>query len=180
MADHAARIAALSAQDQELKTAFAALVRAFGGQEAVAAAHGVRQQKVSDWGNPRIAEFPPLDLIARLEACTVGHPGHPHVTGLMARRAGYLLVDQAYAEAAQDPAGLMQGLAAITAELGDVCRCVGGGVADGSFDQDERIAALTELLDLEKQVARLRVALRPAEVAETGRPATTRTGRRRG
>jgi len=157
MADHAARITTLSADAQELKSAFAQLVRAFGGQEAVAATFaGVRQQKVSDWCNPRLPDFPPMQVIAHLEGCTVGHAGHPHVTRLLSRRAGFLLVERADDGVAPCP---LRGLADMVTEMGDLSRAIGAAMADGVIDEDERTLALSELRQLEERTAAMRVAL---------------------
>lgn len=83
-----ARTVTLTPDEQAGKAAFKALAKAFGGQEAVEAEFGVRQQKVSDMGLPNVAEFPTLNLIDALEERTVGYPGWPHVTAWLARRRG--------------------------------------------------------------------------------------------
>lgn len=147
----------LSADDQELKAAFRQLVRAFGGMDATAVATGYAQSTVSDWASAQKAAFAPLHVVAQLEACTFGHPGHPHVTRLMARRAGFLLVDQAQAE--RTDVSPLAGIAALAAELGDVSRVIGVGMDDGAMDMAERVDALRELRDLEDKAAALRVAL---------------------
>lgn len=166
MADHAARVVTLSPADQEIKAAFAALQRAFGGQDAVAAAFpGIRQQKVSDWCNPRLPEFAPLHIVAALEACTVGHPGHPHVTRLLARRAGFVLVEQADDG---EPPCPMRGLAAAMAAMGDLSRVVDEVFADSVFTGSEQRAALNALRALEEKAAALRVALGGTKVAARG------------
>lgn len=82
----------LPVEQQELKSAFRALIRAFGGQEAAAARLGTRQQRISDCCSPNIDAFARLDEIAILEAETVGMPGHPHVTGVLARHRNLELV----------------------------------------------------------------------------------------
>lgn len=166
MADHAARVVTLSPADQEIKAAFAALARAFGGQDAVAAAFpGIRQQKVSDWCNPRLPEFAPLHIVAALEACTVGHPGHPHVTRLLARRAGFVLVEQHEDTQAVHP---LAAIAAIAAEFGDVSRVYTAAAADGEVNDTERADALEAVCALEAATAALRVALGGMKVAARG------------
>lgn len=77
---------------QEIKTACADLVRAFGGQVAAAERLGTRQQRISDCCSKNTDAFLRIDEVALLEADTVGYPGHPQVTSLLARRLGAELV----------------------------------------------------------------------------------------
>src|SRR3546814_10636102 len=58
---------------QAAKASFKKLVKAFGGQEAVAEETGYRQQRISDMGLPNVAEFPTLDLINMLEEIGRAH-----------------------------------------------------------------------------------------------------------
>ena len=60
------RSATLSPDQQSLKAAFKALAKAFGGQVAVEAETGIRQQEISDFGLPNVARFAPIDLIDHL------------------------------------------------------------------------------------------------------------------
>lgn len=78
---------------QELKAAARALVRAYGGQEAAAKRLGTRQQRISDCCSRNSDAFLRLDEIAILEAETVGLPGHPHVTHVLARQNDRELVE---------------------------------------------------------------------------------------
>ena len=158
MADHRGERAVLAPRDQELKEAFAALVSAFGGNEAVGEAIGRPHQRISEWRNAALARFAPIDAVARLEACTIGLPGHPQVTRLLARRAGYVLAPRvaAHGEAGCD---MMQALAAMTAELGDVSRAMMAARADGTVCQADARAILAECLALEEQMGALRGAL---------------------
>lgn len=137
------RVAAASPDIQSGKRAFKALGKAYGGQEAVEAETGVRQQKISDMGNPNSQIMPPLDLIDLLEDRTVGHPGWPHVTNWLCRRRGGVFVPL--------PEGPL-GTEAITgcvfemaAELGDVSRCIGEALSDGEVSPKEAAAANLEL-----------------------------------
>lgn len=159
----------LSADEQELKAAFRQLVRAFGGMDATAVATGYAQSTVSDWASAQKAAFAPLHVVSQLEACTVGHPGHPHVTRLLARRAGFLLVERHDDAQAVHP---LAGIAAIAAELGDVSRVVAAAAADGEVDDTERCAALNAVRALEAATAALRVALGGSKA--TGKPTGTR------
>lgn len=86
------RAAALPVEAQELKTACGQLVRAYGGQDAAAERIGRRQQHVSDCCSKQQDKWLRIDEIATLESETIGHPGHPHVTHLLARRGGFELV----------------------------------------------------------------------------------------
>lgn len=76
----------LPPEQQEIKEAFRALVKAYGGQDAVAKRLGTRQQRISDCCSTTTDAFPRADEIATLEAETVGYPGHPHVTAVLARQ----------------------------------------------------------------------------------------------
>ena len=87
-----ARDITLPVDQQELKSACSDLVRAFGGQVPAAERLGTRQQRISDCCHKSIDNFLRVDEIAVLEAATVGYPGHPHVTALLARRIGAELV----------------------------------------------------------------------------------------
>lgn len=82
----------LPPDQQELKAACRALVRAFGGQEAAASRLGTRQQRISDCTNTHTDGFLRVDEVAALEHETVGLPGHPHVLATRARQLGYELV----------------------------------------------------------------------------------------
>src|SRR3546814_16055661 len=53
---------------------------------------GHRQQRISDFGLPNVAEFAPLDFVALLEERTAGTAGWPHVTRWLARRTAHALV----------------------------------------------------------------------------------------
>lgn len=88
----------LSPEDQGLKSATRALVRAFGGQGYVAmrladgAKQFARQQRVSDCCLPNVNDFLSIQATAILEDETHGHAGHPHITRALARRQGFALV----------------------------------------------------------------------------------------
>ena len=64
----ARRDARLSPADLALKLAFRDAVRAAGGQEFVAGEIGRTQSRVSDWCNANVDEFPPIDIVRRVEA----------------------------------------------------------------------------------------------------------------
>lgn len=81
-----ARDITLPVDQQRLKTACAELVRAFGGQVAAAHRLNTRQQRISDCCSKTTDAFLRIDEIAVLEAETIGYPGHPHVTSLLASR----------------------------------------------------------------------------------------------
>lgn len=79
-------------EQQEIKEACRALVKAYGGQEAAAKRLGTRQQRISDCCSTSTDAFLRIDEIAILEAETVGYPGHPHVTSVLARQRSRELV----------------------------------------------------------------------------------------
>jgi tyrosyl-tRNA synthetase len=82
------RTITLTPELQQLKAACRALVRAFGGQVAAADRLSTRQQRISDCCSANTDSFLRVDEIATLEAETVGYPGHPHVTNVLARQRG--------------------------------------------------------------------------------------------
>lgn len=82
----------LPPEQQEIKEASRALVKAYGGQDSVAKRLGARQQRISDCCSTSTDAFLRVDEIATLEAETVGYPGHPHVTGVLARQRSRELV----------------------------------------------------------------------------------------
>lgn len=86
------RYITLSVEDQELKTACGKLVRAYGGQEAAGERIQRPQQHISACCHKSRDKWLGIDDVATFESETVGHAGHPHVTALLARRAGFELV----------------------------------------------------------------------------------------
>lgn len=116
------RTVVLASDQQSGKAAFKGLVKAFGGQDAVAAETGDRQQKISDMGLANVPIFPPLDLIDLLEDRTVGHPGWPHVTSWLCRRRGGVFVP--LPAASIDAEAITGCVIEMAAELGDVSRSV--------------------------------------------------------
>lgn len=82
----------LPPEQQEIKEACRALVKAYGGQDAAAKRLGTRQQRISDCCSTSTDAFLRIDEIAILEAETVGYPGHPHVTSVLARQRSRELV----------------------------------------------------------------------------------------
>lgn len=86
------RTVTLPPEQQAAKIAFRDLVRAFGGQEAAAAETGKGQSRIAAYGLTNAADFPPLDVIMKLEDRTLGLPGWPHVTLHLCRRLGGMFV----------------------------------------------------------------------------------------
>jgi len=86
-----ARNITLTPEQQELKEASRALVKAFGGQEAAAEFLGTRQQRISDCCSTSTDAWLRVDEVEALEARTVGAPGHPNITCLLSRRRGFEL-----------------------------------------------------------------------------------------
>ena len=157
-----ARTLTLSAEAQQLKAATRAMVKAFGGQEAVALASGYRQQRISDLGLGKGEECAPIGMIDRSEGSTVGLPGWPHMTRLLARRRGFALValPEEGADPARGDAGLMVALAHISAELGDLSRVLTEAQADdGEVDGREAALALDEVGALIERACALKAAL---------------------
>lgn len=147
------RNATLSRRALRLKNAFRDLVDEFGGQVAVAAywsektGRVIRQQWISDLCHRNIDEFPPVDLVAELEAHVHGRVGHPHVTRALAGLQDFLLVTSAAARGESD---LSSHLIEIAGEAGDVMRAL-TDVLDGKIDApacEQRAVALREARQL--------------------------------
>ncbi|WP_370169783.1 hypothetical protein [Sphingobium abikonense] len=156
------RSATLSPDQQSLKAAFKALAKAFGGQVAVEAETGVRQQEISDYGLPNVARFAPIDLIDHLEDCTHGAAGWPHVTSWLCRRRGGVFVP--LPQGSNDADGMMRTVAEMAAEFGDVSRAVADAVCPNGPDGEEvnpteARLALDALDDLDRVSAQLRLKL---------------------
>lgn len=124
-----ARTQTLPPHQQGGKVAFAELVDAFGGQAKASEETGKVQSRISSYGLPNTADFPPLDVIDALEARTVGTAGHPHVTGWLARRRGYELVK------APDPSAPPMPL---TTLISDLVR-TSGQLSSGILDAGEQL-----------------------------------------
>lgn len=113
---------------QSLKAGTKALIRAFGGQEAAAAECGKSQGHMSRYGVPHTNDFMPIDDVLRLEACTHGQAGHPHVTRVLAREAGYVLVRAAPESVA--PGEWHKAIGIIPKEVGEVVELVCDALCD--------------------------------------------------
>lgn len=143
---------------QELREAQRALIRCYGGQEAVALRFdlGPRgQQKVSELLNSD--RLLPLPWIAEMEAATRDLPGHPHVTTALARNVDRFTVIRPQEDAGT--ANLPSAVMAISCELGDLSRSVMQGLSDGDFCPADAEDALRELEHLEQHCASLRAQL---------------------
>jgi hypothetical protein len=160
----------LTPDQQSGKAAFKALAKAYGGQQAVEAETGIRQQDISAFGLPTVARFAHVDLIDRLEDSTVGLPGWPHVTSWLCRRRGGVFVPLPQAE--DDADGIILTVAELASELGDVSRSIAEGVSASSeggtaITQTEAERALAELDGLDRTSAQLRMKLQTLTKGET-------------
>lgn len=129
---------------QELKTECAALVRAFGGQVAAAERLGTRQQRISDCCSRHTDAFLRIDEIAILEAETIGYPGHPQVTALLARRIGADLVTTPRVTATGGD--LLKLFAAQSQDTADLARVIVEAHVDGEIDLGEA-EAIDDVID---------------------------------
>jgi hypothetical protein len=143
----------LSADKQALKVATGRLVRAAGGQEAaVGFTRLTRHQALSDAASvtaEHAARFAPIDVIADLEAVTVGTPGHPVVTRQLARQAGYALVRLPTRQRIPAPADreLADHLCTIMREAGEVTLILGGHLRCGEIPAGRDAAQLRREID---------------------------------
>ena len=120
----------LTPRQLALKQAARDLVSAAGGQDVVQEITGRARSRASDWISPNTPTFMPIDAVRELEAVTVGQAGHPIVTRMLARAAGYALVRLPQAEPASI-GELHDALGRHGKEAGEVtaaiCRALGEG-----------------------------------------------------
>ncbi len=125
------RTVRLTPDQLALKAATRAAVKAAGGQDFISAEVGRAQSRISDYCSSSVAEFMPLDIVARVEELSTGSPGHPHITRALARRQGDMVLDCGD-ESRRYP--LAQLLAEVAGESSDVIRILanGTGAADAA------------------------------------------------
>jgi len=147
----------LAARDYAgLKTAFARLMDAIGGQSAAARIVRVGQPRLSQYAS--LSEehadcFAPLDAVADLEAELTSRGGKPLVAEHLAELAGFELT-------AKDPARPAErswcaAIGAIAQEFGDLAGRIGTANADGAVDQREAAECLREAEELKAEVERV-------------------------
>ena len=150
----------LNVDEQALKKATAALVKAAGGCEAAADYCRVSKSQLADYGSLNGVSYIPADVAADLEAVTHEYPGHPHVTQVLARRAGYALVP--LPRPAPEDKSLPEHIACIVSETSDVTNKVLRNFANGAITpkaiRDSHV--LTEVDEAIQALVDLRAALR--------------------
>lgn len=144
---------------QSAKIAFADLTDAFGGQVAAATETGKSQSRICAYSHLNTPDFPPLDVIDALEARTVGSPGHPHVTGWLARRRGYELVKL------PDPSAPPMSWAALTSETIKASGQLAAGILadltnDGTISASDAWRRLKDAGELVRVAVELEAALK--------------------
>lgn len=150
----------LPAEQQDLKAASKALVRAYGGQEAASELLGRAQSRYSDTGSPNTEVFLTICEVAALEDRTAGAAGHPIVTRELARRQGYELVARPRAlPAAED---LIACVGDLMREGADVMSAIGDALKDKRWTREEVAAALKQIDELVLVAVTLRAAVASA------------------
>lgn len=161
----AVRDARLSPADLALKLATREAVKAAGGQEFAAQETGRTQSRISDWGNPNVPEFMPIDAVRKIEALGAGSPGHPHITAALARSAGVPLGDAI--GGAEQAEGAAVHLSRLAVESSDVIRALAAQVARrGELSPSARAALLGEVAQLLEAAMQLHCDLTRAEGEE--------------
>lgn len=127
------RTVRLTPDQLALKAATRAAVKAAGGQDFVANEVGRAQSRISDYCSSTVAEFMPLEIVARVEELGAGSPGHPHITRALARRQGDMVLDCTDGGECYPLARL---LAEVAGESSDVIRVLAEGA--GSPDAAAR------------------------------------------
>lgn len=146
-----------SSDDQALKGACRALVRAVGGVEAAENYCRVGKTRLSDYGNPRTDLFMPVDVVMDLEADAHGTPGFPQVTGFLARQIGFALVALPTADAGADTIHVQ--LAEACGESNDVIEGTLKALRDGKIDRAEARALMPECIQAAEAFVRFHALL---------------------
>ncbi|CAN5338236.1 hypothetical protein BH10PSE12_BH10PSE12_03000 [soil metagenome] len=151
-----------SPEDLAIKLGTKDAIRAAGGQEFVAGEVSKSQSRLCDYGLQNTCDFIPANDIRKVEAMSAGAPGWPHITRVLARAQGFVLVP--VPQGAEDPDGLTRCVMTLAAELGDVSRGVsealsssGDGAQDVTPAEAKRI--LVEVAQMEDMLAAMRVTL---------------------
>lgn len=129
------RDAVLAPDQQELKAATRALIRAAGGTDASGAVCGVAQQTASDWQARNLDKFVPVNAVAALEDITSDLPGWPHVTRVLARRQGFALVK--LPDAVPQGADLLLLLSGLSEQAGGITQGLCAALADARVTAGE-------------------------------------------
>lgn len=161
------RTVILSPDQQGLKVATKALIRAFGGQEAASAETGKSQSQLCQYGLTNTPLFAPIDVVATLEDRTHGTAGHPIVTRHMARRQGYALVR--LPQAPDGDCDWHRAMGAVSKEVGDIIQRLCEALADGKVTGSEVRAGRVreEIAEAQERLAQLdALAVRALEAGE--------------
>lgn len=153
-----ARNITLPADQQEIKGATRALLRAFGGQDAAAMRLGTRQQRLSDCCSPNTDAFMRIDEVAALESETVGHPGHPFILSTIARQIGFELVRMPTSTASGSD--MLQLFAHQSRETSDLATAICEAHADGHISVEDAIRIEAELDDVIANALAMRAEIR--------------------
>lgn len=123
------RTVQLTPDEQGLKKATAALIKAVGGQEAAAGFCRYDQRRLSEFMSINTRKFMPIDAVEDLEAVCHGTPGWPQVTAYLASRNRCAVVH--LPEAVPTDGGVLQAIARLSKEHADVSAGVCSALAEG-------------------------------------------------
>lgn len=147
--------------DRALKAATRRLMKACGGQEGAAAtiseAKGIRprQQRLSDCGNERHADYLRLDEVGHLEDVAERDRSWPHITRALANRHGFMLI--ASPRGCPTSGDWLKEQAALSQEVVDVTTRIATGLADdGEIKGSECTDLISEIDDAMAKLATLR------------------------
>lgn len=152
----------LGHDDRALKAATRRLMKACGGQEGAAAtiseAKGIRprQQRLSDCGNDRHADYLRLDEVGHLEDVAERDRSWPHITRALASRHGFMLI--ASPTGCPSSGGWLKEQAALSKEVVDVTTLIATVLADdGEIKGAQCSDLISEIDDALAKLATLRV-----------------------
>lgn len=135
------------------KKAFRDLVSAFGGSVAAGAEVEKSQSRISAYGLPNTADFPPIDVVVALEQCTHGTAGHPHVLRWHARQLGYVLLKLPVCRKAA--ASWHRAMAAVSREVSDIIERVCTALSDEKVTAAEARRIREEIAEAHERLAEL-------------------------
>lgn len=143
----------MTPEQRQLKAATKRLVTSLGGIEAAAPIIGKSKSTVGRWTNKHDSDFINLADLHELE----DNAEAPVVTACLARLAGGVFIPLPMMPGSSD--ALPMQIMDLLQQAGELSASIREGLGDGEFSGDDAEDALTQLHDVERCVAALRLAL---------------------
>jgi len=159
----AARRTANTPDDQALKAASKALVKAVGGIEAAEGFCRSSFRRLSEYGVPDNDCFMPIDVVRDLESVAHDTVGYPQVTRFLARQAGGVFVALPR-RTGGSVADLHAAVARHSRKAGDVTSEMIEDLGDGVVEPAEAERAMAKIMDAVEELMSLHATL--TQIAE--------------